>query len=71
MRLTSGRSGVVGVGAVLVFVAVGVCVVTYGDLSMRGVVVIAVLLLLYVTVDWVSWLVGLCITKRCKWSVDW
>jgi hypothetical protein len=69
LRLTSGRSGVVGVGAVLVFVAVGVCVVAYGNLSMRGVVVIAVLLLLYV--DWVSWLVGLCITKRCKWSVDW
>jgi hypothetical protein len=69
LRLTSGWSGV-GVGTVLVFVAaVGVCVVAYRDLLVGDVVVIAVLLLLYV--DWIGWLVGLCITKRSRWSIDW
>jgi hypothetical protein len=52
LRLTSGRSrcAVVGVGSVFVLVAVGVCIVSYGNPSVRGrcVIVVAVLLLLYV-----------------------
>ena len=65
--MASRWSGV-GVGAILIFfTAVGVCVVANRKLLVRGGVVVTVFLFFYV--DWVGWLVGLSITKRCERSV--